>query len=347
MRKHIDSMIAMAANTAMAIIALTLQACSGEGGKMKIDARFLNMNQAVFYTYSPDGVTNGIDTIRVNGGRFTYEKDIAQEGTIVMVFPNYAIMPVFVKPGASISIEADAAHLKTMEITGTDDNKTFTEWRKNSDKLSPAEMREHAELFIKDNPASIVSIWLLRQYFLLTPSPDLKKAQQLLQTMNKALTAEDRATTTGLLLARLTADVAKMKDISIGAKMPRITAKDIDGKPVTNGTLLKGTTAICVWATWSYESCNMLRQLASNQQYAADSMKIDHVLTICLDPDPKQCRRSLKANSAEMLTTICDGMMWDSPLISALGITTIPYNLKLKDGKITGHSIPTTELTKK
>ena len=165
--------------------------------------------------------------------------------------------------------------------------------------------------------------------------------------MNKALTAEDRATTTGLLLARLTADVAKMKDISIGAKMPRITAKDIDGKPVTNGTLLKGTTAICVWATWSYESCNMLRQLASNQQYAADSMKIDHVLTICLDPDPKQCRRSLKANSAEMLTTICDGMMWDSPLISALGITTIPYNLKLKDGKITGRSIPTTELTKK
>jgi hypothetical protein len=347
MKHFIDRRIVMATTLAVTILAFMLSSCSSDGDKVKIDARFLNMNQASFYVYSPDGAINGIDTITVNGGRFTYEKEIVQDGTLVLVFPNYAVMPVFVKPGASISIDANAAHLKIMEITGTDDNKTFTEWRQNSDKLSPAEMKGHAELFIKDNPKSMVSIWLVRQYFLLSEKPDLKKAQAMLKTMTATLTPEERTSPTGLLMARLYAEISKLTAVNVGDPLPRFTAKDIDGKPVTNGIMLKGTTVICVWTTWNYESCNVLRQLASNKQFSADSAKIDNVLTICLDPDRKMCRNTLKSNNAEMLTTVCDTLMWDSPLVKALGITTIPYNLKIKNGKITGRCIPIMELLKK
>lgn len=337
----------MAKTLAMTILAFTLAACSSAGDGFKINARFLNMNQASFYVYSPDGVINGIDTINVQGGRFTYRKETTQEGTIVLVFPNFAVMPVFVKPGADISIEANAAHLKSMEITGTDDNKTFTEWRKNCDKLSPAEMKQHAELFIKDHPQSIVSLWLLRQYFLLPGNPDSKKALALLKMMQKSMDDKEQDSPQALLLARMLGDVSRLKAVDIGDPLPRIQAKDIDGRPVTNGKLLKGTTVICVWTTWNYESCNMLRQLASNKQYAADSAKMDNVITICLDPDIKQCRKTLRNNKAEGLTTICDGMMWDSPLVKEIGITTVPFNLKARNGKIIGRRQPVMELLKK
>ncbi len=346
MKHLIRHRIVMATALAVAILAFILSACSSNGKGFKIDARFLNMNQANFYVYSPDGVISGIDTINVAGGRFVYEKDIAHEGTVVIVFPNFAVMPVFVKPGASISIEANAAHLKDMDIKGTDDNKQFTEWRKNCDKLSPPEMKKHAELFVKDNPKSIVSLWLIRQYFMLTDKPDMKKAQAMLKTMYNAMSADERATGTGLILSRMYHDVDKLKCLNIGDPMPRFTAKDIDGKPVTNGALLKGITVVCVWTTWSYESCSVLRQLATNKQYAVDSARIDHVLTICLDADPKQCRQSLKGNDAESLTTVCDGMMWDSPIVKDLGITTVPYNLKIKNGKIIGRNMPVQDLIK-
>lgn len=347
MRNIIDRGTVMATTIAMTVLAFALSACSTDKGRFKIDARFLNMNQAQFYVYSPDGVTNGIDTIAVRGGRFTYGKDIAQSGTIVLVFPNYAVMPVFVEPGASISIDADAAHLKSMEITGTDDNEQFTEWRKNCDKLSPAEMRKHAELFINDNPKSAVSLWLIRQYFILSEKPDIRKAQAMLKKMTDSMTPEEKTGPTGLLAMRMKTELGRLKPVSVGDPLPRFTAKDIDGQAVTNGVMLKGTTVVCVWASWNYESCNMLRQLASNRQFAADSAKIDHVLTVCLDPDIKQCRRTLRNNNAEKLTTVCDGMMWDSPVVKDLGITTVPYNLKIKDGKITGRCVPIMDLIKK
>ena len=56
------------------------------------------MNQGEFYVYSPDGAITGIDTIRVQGGRFAYEIPCEEEGTIVIVLPNYSEIPVFVEP---------------------------------------------------------------------------------------------------------------------------------------------------------------------------------------------------------------------------------------------------------
>ena len=103
MKHFIDRRIVMATTLAVTILAFMLSSCSSDGDKVKIDARFLNMNQASFYVYSPDGAINGIDTITVNGGRFTYEKEIVQDGTLVLVFPNYAVMPVFRETGGKIS----------------------------------------------------------------------------------------------------------------------------------------------------------------------------------------------------------------------------------------------------
>lgn len=334
----------MATVLAMTILVSALSACTSGGDKVKIDARFLNMNQANFYVYSPDGVMDGIDTIRVNGGRFTYERPVMQQGTLVLVFPNYAVMPVFVEPGADISIDANAAHLKSMEITGTEDNEVFTQWRQNSDKLSPAEMVAHAERFVRDNPTSPVSLWLIRQYFVLSQRPDIRKAQALLEVMRKAMPQERRSEGVGLLLSRMTTDLGRLQVLNIGDALPRFTAKDIDGNPVVNGPLLKGNTVVCVWASWSYESVSILRQLSSNQLYSADSAKIDNILTICIDPSLQECRNTLKYNGAERLTTICDTMMWDSPLLRTLGVTGVPYNLKLKDGKVTGRCLPAREL---
>lgn len=338
MRRFIDKTIATAIFV-VAIFAITT-GCSSNGERFKIDARFLNMNQANFYVYSPDGAINGIDTIGVQAGRFTYEREVVQEGIVVIVFPNYATMPVFVKPGASISIEANAAHLKEMEITGTADNKLYTEWRKNNGDMSPLELKKQAETFINDHPESAVSRWLVQQYYILAPQPDYKKARTLLKKM---LTASEN----NIQVAKMLYGLDNVGDLTVGSKLPRFSAKDINGNPVLNGKYQKGSAIICLWASWSNESMSMLRQIAARQNYGADSLKIDNVLTICLDPDIKQCRRMLKNSSAESLTTICDTMMWDSPLLRTLGFNNLPDNIRLKDGKVTGRYLPASELLKK
>ena len=76
-------------------MAIAFTACSGRKGYFTIEGRFLNMNQGELYVYSNDGLTNGIDTIKVNGGRFSLDIPCKRKGTLMIVFPNFSEQPVF------------------------------------------------------------------------------------------------------------------------------------------------------------------------------------------------------------------------------------------------------------
>ena len=164
---------------------ILLTACGVDSGHFKISGRFLNMSQGNFYVYSPEGIIDGIDTISVVGGRFTYERPLEQEGTLMLVFPNFSEHPVFAEPGKSVTINADASHMKEMEVKGTKANEQMTKFRKQTAKASPPETVAKAEEFINDHPESPVSVFLLKKYFVQPLTPDYAKAERLATTMLK------------------------------------------------------------------------------------------------------------------------------------------------------------------
>ena len=169
---------------ASSLLLLLLASCGTDSRHFSLEGRFLKMNQGQFYVYSPDGAISGIDTIKVQGGRFAYEIPCEEEGTIVIVLPNYSEIPVFVKPGENVDLKADASHIKDIDVTGTKDNERMTEWRKNTSSQSPDGLKKQAEQFIRENPSSIISRWLLRKYFIVTAKPDLKKAKELVKLIS-------------------------------------------------------------------------------------------------------------------------------------------------------------------
>jgi hypothetical protein len=121
-----------------------LASCGTDSHHFGLEGRFLKMNQGEFYVYSPDGAITGIDTIKVQGGRFAYEIPCESEGTIVIVLPNYTEIPVFAEPGKSVDMTADASHIKDIEVTGTDANEKMTAWRKNALSQSPEGQKKQA-----------------------------------------------------------------------------------------------------------------------------------------------------------------------------------------------------------
>lgn len=99
-------------------LTLVLVSCGSRSGNFSIEGRLLNLNQGEFYVYSPDGVFDGVDTIKVDGGRFAFETPCKESGTIVIVFPNFSELPVFAEAGKSVTVKGDASHLKEIEIEG-------------------------------------------------------------------------------------------------------------------------------------------------------------------------------------------------------------------------------------
>lgn len=305
---------------------LLLISCGADSHHFALEGRFLRMNQGQFYVYSPDGAINGIDTINVQGGRFAYEIPCEKEGTIVIVLPNFSEIPVFVEPGKSVDMKADASHIKDIEVTGTDTNERMTEWRQNTSSQSPDGLKKQAEQFIKDNPSSIISRWLLRKYFVVTPKPDYKKAKELVKLIEKNTDKESS-------VMRLAVGL-ETTPIQTGDVLPSFTVKDIRGHELKAADLRLGKTLIFVTASWDYEGTSQARRVLSLiGSLKAQQKPIPKVLGVCIDASKEDAVKEF-TNDSTLWTIVCDGQMWDSPIVKALGCTMLPDNIVLENGKV-------------
>ena len=286
-----------------------------------MEGRFLHMNQGELYVYSPDGGIDGLDTIKIEAGRFAYEIPCSKPATLVIIFPNYSVQPIFAESGGSVEVKADASHLKEMEVKGTDDNELMTKFRKQIANSSPPDELKYAIQFIKDHPESTVSVYLLNRYLIQTETPDYKQAANLL----KILLKEQPGNVT---LGRLQRQISGLGTLRIGDKLPNFTAKDVNGKLINNATLANQTIIISTWAAWSYESLDFQRALN-------DAVKAGKIaaLGISVDANPKEVRQALK-NDDITFPNVCDGKMLSTPLLKTFGLTTVPDNIVVRNGKI-------------
>lgn len=303
------------------LLILILISCGTRSGHFKMEGRFLHMNQGELYVYSPDGGIDGLDTIKIEAGRFAYEIPCSKPATLVIIFPNYSVQPIFAESGGSVEVKADASHLKEMEVKGTDDNELMTKFRKQIANSSPPDELKYAIQFIKDHPESTVSVYLLNRYLIQTETPDYKQAANLL----KILLKEQPGNVT---LGRLQRQISGLGTLKVGDKLPNFTAKDVNGKLINNATLANQTIIISTWAAWSYESLDFQRALN-------DAVKAGKIaaLGISVDANPKDVRQALK-NDDITFPNVCDGKMLSTPLLKTFGLTTVPDNIVVRNGKI-------------
>lgn len=303
------------------LLVLILISCGTRSGHFKMEGRFLHMNQGELYVYSPDGGIEGLDTIKIEAGRFAYEIPCSKPATLVIIFPNYSVQPIFAESGGSVEVKADASHLKEMEVKGTDDNELMTKFRKQIANSSPPDELKYAIQFIKDHPESTVSVYLLNRYLIQTETPDYKQAANLL----KILLKEQPENVT---LGRLQRQISGLGTLRVGDKLPNFTAKDVNGKLINNATLANQTIIISTWAAWSYESLDFQRALN-------DAVKAGKIaaLGISVDANSKEVRQALK-NDDITFPNVCDGKMLSTPLLKTFGLTTVPDNIVVRNGKI-------------
>lgn len=312
------------------LFVLLLASCGAESGRFRIEGHLKNMNQAEFYIYSIDGGYPKLDTIRVEKGRFVYETDLDRPATYSIIFPNGSEQPVFGNSGVVVEMEGDASHLKEMAIKGTDENEQMTAWRANANRLTPPEVKQAAIDFIRENPASSVSNYLLYRYLMLGTTPDYKTAAELTTLMLKEQPENGR-------LIQLDKQLRGLKFAMKGAKLPDFKATDINGNAVSSQSLKAELNIIAVWSMWNYESQSMVRKFNDMKKEYGSRLAL---IGISMDARKEDCSKFLERDSMRW-STVCDGRMWDSPLIQQLGITDVPGNIFIdRQGKIIETNVP-------
>lgn len=309
-------------------------ACGTESGKFRLEGRLRNINQGEFWVYSLDGAMAGIDTILVRNGRFSYEMELYDQTTLMIVFPNYSEQPVFAKSGATVSIKGDATHMKEMIIEGTSDNEDMTMLRMELNDLTPPDIPDAVSKFIKENRDSPVSIYLLQRYFLQASDPDYRQARVLTEML-----LEENPENGQLL--KLRKQLKNLENCGVKRQVPKFTVTDIQGRKVTEKTLNGKVNVVLAWASWSYSSMNQLRQLKQWKRHYGDDLG---VLGICLDAHKDICQRSIARDSLKW-STVCDGRMWETPLLQKFGIGDAPTNLLIdQKGRVLSRNLSSQHL---
>ena len=314
---------------------LLLYSCGNSGTRFHLEGQFKNINQGEFYLC--DFEQGRKDTIVLREGKFIFDEELPDTTILTLIFPNYSELPIIATPGSRIKIKGDVSHLKETEITGNEENELMTAFRLQTKEMMPPEVKQKAEQFILDHPESPVSLYLLRRYFILAVDADYAHVYELCKKM---LEAKPNNIPLIQLHQRL---IATQQKKSTG-KLPAFTATDTKGKTVTDSLLNKKANVIMVWASWSYDSQQVLRQLNRWRKEHHDSIG---VITICMDGAPSEGKNVIERDSIKW-PNICDGNMWDSPIVSDLGITFIPENIVTdKDGNIVGRSLSAADLKDK
>ena len=322
--------------TIFILLTLVLAGCGSTGNRFKVEGRLLNMDQGEFYVYSPDGGINGVDTIRLQNGRMSYEVMCTAPTTLVIVFPNFSEQPVFAEPGGSVKIEGDASHLKEMKVKGTKTNSLMNSFREQIANATPPQICQYAETFIKDHPESPVSVYLLRRYFMAGVMPDYAKALKLCTIMAKANPKNG-------LLNFYEQKLKQLSKVVVGKKMPKFSITDIDNKKVDNTYLGKGLAVIMAYATWSFDAQRMLQDIRQLEKKGNGRLK---VIGICADPSPNQCRSVARRDSIQW-PVVCDGKMLESPAMQSLSLFDIPDNILVNNGMVIAKGLTNDELKKR
>ena len=313
---------------------LVLISCGVRGNHFKIEGKFRNLNQGEFYVYSPDGGMEGMDTITVQGGEFAYEVPLDKPATFVLVFPNFSEQPVFAVPGVTAELNGDASHLKEVEVSGSDENKLMTNFLKQILHSSPPEALKAATGFIKENPSSLVSDYLLNKYFVQTSTPDYKTALNLIDLLIKNQKGNGHLIQMRSQLDGLCRGLEK-------TKLPKFSAKNMDGTLVTDNELKGKYTVINVWASWNFDSQSIQRQIQSLKRQFGSRLT---VLSINMDVSKTSCKEVLNRDSITW-NNICDEKAWNSPLVNTFGISTVPDNFIVSpDGRIIARNLDMTAL---
>lgn len=317
------------------LLALIAASCSNSSDIFVLKGKFKNFNQGELYVYNLMG-RGVIDTVRLSEGKFTY--DILQEDTALLsvVFPNFSEIPVIATPGANLMMAGDATHLREVTVTGTKDNDRLTDFRLRVADKTPPEAEKEAAEFIKENPASPGCLYLLNRYFLLKTNPDYKKVSGLLDVMLKENSGNPQFT-------QLKKQVQGLKSLKVGSVLPDFTAVTTTGSRITKADLWGDVNVISTWASWSYDSQNIQRQLRKLRKEFGSRLQL---VSICLDANTNEHKQTAKRDSISW-AIICDGKMWQTPIISQLGINAVPDNIVTdKNGKIIARGLSAVELQK-
>jgi peroxiredoxin len=273
-----------------------------------------------------------IDSSVVKNGRFSFSTQLELPELYGLAVDTTLISPVylFIDDKKEITVKLDtSANGRKTSITGSAATDRFKVYQKNARSTD-------IEKFIKEDPASIVSAFILYRYY----SPSLAADDIIKYT---ALLDKSLSQTQYVKLLNELPNA--LKSVSVGSQAPDFQLPDPTGKTVRLSEHFGKVLLVDFWAAWCgpcrRENPNIVRIHNKYKEKGFD------IFGVSLDSKKEAWVKAIEKDSLNW-TQVSDLKFWDSDPAKLYGIRGIPGNVLLdKSGKIVARNIHGEELEKK
>jgi len=320
---------------------LTLLGCGGSAGQFRLCGDFDHLEQGEFYIYSPDGGLDRLDTLRLREGKFDYTVPLQEKATYHILYPNFSELVIFGESGKVVKVKGDARSLNEVKVSGTDENETYTKYRRESQNLSGKKLDSLTRDYILQYPTMQMSRFLLNKYFIQPEGTD----QQMMHELYDSLC---RANPSDVFLSNLSNDVRRKNTIKTGSRIPEFSLttrkvelkkykkkktiiRTIESRTVSDTSYKDKPLLLVFWATWRSGSQSGLYRASRLMRESENKIQ---AISYSLDVEDTELKAVERRDSIDY-PSICDFKCWNSPLVQQWGIRELPFFILMdKDRKI-------------
>lgn len=310
-----------------------LAACGPDKNHVRLKGEFKNLDNAEFYVFNSEDGFEGIDTIRIEGGKFSHDIPLKEAQVLTLLYPNFSRTLIIAEPGEIVEVASNAEHLDETDVSGTEANERFSKFRLKNNGRPKADLHLAAAQYIRDNSGTPDALAAFMQYFS-EQQPDANEALQLLEVLRKGMPKNKAVQDLDLRMRPL---------LENGVKMPLadFRATTLDGTVVTRSRFADRPLLVVFFASWQGESHSALKMM-NRMRRAFPSLQ---TLAISLDTDPQKCRAFLKMDSVAAGSVVCDGKAFHSPAAQSIGVHRVPGNILVNAvGRVVARDVPKEDL---
>ncbi|MBO7119421.1 MAG: AhpC/TSA family protein, partial [Bacteroidaceae bacterium] len=314
---------------------LLFLSCTGHPKEVRIEGEFEHLEQGEFLIYSTDEGLDRLDTLRLQDGRFAYTLPTVQTATLHILYPNQSELVVFGNPGSDLVISGDAQNLSEVEVTGDEDNETYTQFRLETIGKSDEETKSIARDYILENPTLAMSRYLFTTYFLCDAEASVPEVTELYDSLSRACPDD-------LALSKLSTHIRSLGKLRVGNPLPdfSLTLKPgHGGNGAVERTIKKADykgkpLLIAFWASWKGGSRSALYRARRLRREMKAKGKDIELIAYSLDGDARQLARTEERDTVDY-ASYCDFRTLASPLVQQWGIRELPFFILVTpDGRI-------------